>query len=216
MSLTTIGWVAGLLEGEAHFHWNNSPYIRLAMTDADIVAHVGKLTGYDPTTYFPKQPNRKQVWVVNIGGTRAVAWMMTIYPLMGARRRAKITDILQQWKNAPGFPRGKNGTRIFAICHPDRPRAARGLCESCYHRFRNPRAQCHPNRRMKEDGLCAICIRWKLHPPPILSDIPCHPDRPHFCLGFCKPCYGRYYHYHYRRQQPIQLEEELMPVRPIE
>lgn len=133
-SLTDIAWLAGICEGEASFLWNCSPAISLQMSDKDVVERVARLIG--GKVRGPYQPKGKatyrQTWVCVISGSNAAAWMMTLYSFMGERRRAKIEEVLQCWKDKPNWPKARRSTRLPAICHPERNRVAFGKCKECY------------------------------------------------------------------------------------
>jgi hypothetical protein len=134
-TLIDIAWLAGLIEGEGSFQWHSTPIITLQMTDKDVLERVSLLCGYGITSYTPRgKSTYKQVWGLRMAGSRAVAWMMTLYQFMGVRRRAKIAELLHRWKKAPGFPRGRKGERLPAVCHPKRLRQAQGMCRECYNR----------------------------------------------------------------------------------
>jgi hypothetical protein len=45
--------------------------------------------------------------MVTFTGRKAIALMMTLYTLMGERRRAKIEEVIAEWKARPGI-RGKD------------------------------------------------------------------------------------------------------------
>lgn len=57
-----------------------------------------------------------------------------------------------------------------AVCHPDRPHKAKGLCDSCYK------------------------IKGRTVPSK------CHPDKPHAAKGLCQTCYSRHYEYTSKRK----------------
>lgn len=104
-----IYWVAGLLEGEASFsyvwHRGSMPRISIHMTDFDVLNKLKNITGSDFTIgevnkrKLDNHPNWKTCYIFNINGKLAVQWMMTIYPLMGERRRYAIRNILFLWKS---------------------------------------------------------------------------------------------------------------------
>ncbi len=111
MKSAEIAWLAGLLEGEACFIWMESkgygyPRIHVEMTDADVMARVHSylakgLPRNHLTSYTPKRKdgrNYQKVYRVVIAGRRAAEWMMTLRPLLGERRRAKIDECLAKWK----------------------------------------------------------------------------------------------------------------------
>ena len=95
-------WLAGLLEGEGNFqaHNTNHPQIKLAMTDEDVVARVADALGrrYYRKERPPDRPNWKPCYVVSICGSDAIGLMMALYPLLGARRRDKIRELLALWR----------------------------------------------------------------------------------------------------------------------
>lgn len=98
-----VTYVAGLLEGEGCFQFSNSPTIRLSMTDKDIVTKARNLMKVDRIIYAHKSDsvsrNRwKQKYTLTLHGNIAIQWMMTIYSLMGERRKAKIKEIIYAWK----------------------------------------------------------------------------------------------------------------------
>jgi hypothetical protein len=133
-----IFWLAGLLEGEGAFMVRNgSTKIAVQTTDRDVVGRVAALFGtkVDGDSWKPKgKATYKPVWSCSVHGTRAVGWMMTLFPLMGERRRTKIREIVLGWKSSPRTPRAPRGQRFMANCHPDRPRMGNGLCGTCYMR----------------------------------------------------------------------------------
>ena len=97
-----IYWLAGLIEGEGCFSWQKKGglFIYLGMTDLDVLEYASLL--FDRKVYtIRRHPPRKPLGVVRIAGSRAAGWMMTLYPLLGARRRARIRELLTQWRQVP-------------------------------------------------------------------------------------------------------------------
>lgn len=105
--LVDIYWVAGILEGEAHFGVTNAgthPMIQLIMTDYDIVARIRDLI--DKTAVIRRfedrrKPSYKDVYRVGFHGHQARGWLMTIYPLLSQRRRQIVRDLITNWKTSP-------------------------------------------------------------------------------------------------------------------
>jgi len=100
VNIKDICWLAGLLEGEGCFiiSKNKTPRIQLGMCDLDVVEHAAKLLG-GVTIYTAKTiVDRKTFYVLQLGGSKAIGWMMTIYQFMGERRKTKIKEILSVWK----------------------------------------------------------------------------------------------------------------------
>lgn len=97
-----IAWIAGLLEGEGSFLVaNKSICVMCQMTDKDIIE---RLASYfvcpvgGPDKDGRNNGIRKQAWRIRFYGSRAASWMMTLYPLMGERRKKQIEKCLDFWK----------------------------------------------------------------------------------------------------------------------
>lgn len=137
-----IAWLSGLLEGEGSFIQspNGYPKITIAMTDRDVIERAAKLFGtrcrgpYEART--PRGERAKPTYRCESAGNRAMSWMMTLWPLLGERRREKIIEISREWRKLPPRPqrrhKAKRGTATPATCHPSVRMAARGLCIRCY------------------------------------------------------------------------------------
>jgi hypothetical protein len=126
LDVKDIYWAAGLIEGEGCFQAENNKYprLRVAMTDRDVVTKLhclmgGKLSilnGY----------SRKDQYVLNVYGSLAIQWMLTLYYLMGERRKAKIREVVEIWKisSYPGKGTGswsaerrKNHSQVVKLAH---------------------------------------------------------------------------------------------------
>ncbi len=99
-------WLAGLLEGEGSFFSLRSsvggkvyryPVITVAMTDRDVITRVAELFGNGVYHMPSKNPNRLDQFRAQISGEGAVEWMKALRPWMGARRGAKIDELLKAW-----------------------------------------------------------------------------------------------------------------------
>jgi|SRR6266850_540595 len=100
MKTIDLAWIAGILEGEGHFRLGTtSPNISLQMSDLDIIEKFRNLTKTNNVkiTVIPRD-GQKTMYNTNIYGNLAIQWMMTIYSLMGIRRKTKIKDIIEKWK----------------------------------------------------------------------------------------------------------------------
>lgn len=135
-SIKDIIWLSGILEGEGCFRiTGGGAQIALAMTDKDVVEKAASVLGGNLGKPFqPKQKNRKIRYVVRVHGRLAISWMMTIFDLMGERRKQKIMEVLKYWKSSKRNISG-HGQRTIANCHPDKPVHARLLCVNCYARW---------------------------------------------------------------------------------
>ena len=103
-TLKDIYYIAGLLEGEGSFAFYGCPILQLQMTDFDVVNDAQKIL--DPTANIRAHNpggNRKILYHLHISGSIVVQWMMTLYPLMKERRKAKIIEVIKKWKEMPGF-----------------------------------------------------------------------------------------------------------------
>lgn len=74
------------------------------MTDADTVQTAATLLGgvaKGPFLYPSHQKaGKKPLYEVNIYGQFAIAWMMTLYPLLCARRQQRIQEVIERWRQA--------------------------------------------------------------------------------------------------------------------
>src|SRR5439155_15076307 len=142
-----IYWLAGLMEGEGSFGaYASGLRIKLTMTDKDVVErakevlHSGrKMTEYQPPS--PEGKDYKLAYCVTLDGRLADSWMMTLWPLLGQRRRQCIEECLRIWRSkvAP-LPL----TRLIVPCSncgQDTPRLSGGgprLCRPCFSVWRKP------------------------------------------------------------------------------
>ena len=107
-SPSEIQWLAGLLEGEGCFHGYRGKYanpkVQLVMTDSDVVERAAKIMDVSSTKQKHITLGGKNIYRANVYGPHAVGWMMTLYPLMGQRRKAKIRECLEKWRSGPNRP----------------------------------------------------------------------------------------------------------------
>lgn len=99
-------WLAGIWEGEGcfTFHTKVSNYVRIVLdtTDRDVAIRVSNIMHHEYQLVAQNTINaKKQVYRVSINGNRAIGWMMTLYCLMGIRRKAKIKELVTTWYNSP-------------------------------------------------------------------------------------------------------------------
>ena len=113
MRLKDIAWAAGLIEGEGYLGWYTAlrntkrlPEIAVRMTDRDVVERLAALflqwQVYGPFQQSKQMrmrcPSCKPLWSAIVRGKKAIAWLLTIYPLLGLRRRAKAHALITQWR----------------------------------------------------------------------------------------------------------------------
>ncbi len=125
-----IIWLAGLLEGEGWFLLERKvyPVLGVAMTDEDIVVKVSAIWKGSKVYHY------KNFWRTQITGFYAIQWMMTLYTLLGKRRREKVSKVIKVWKK--NNYRAPYGTRNKATCHPDRLVRGFDMCQACYDKWR--------------------------------------------------------------------------------
>jgi len=135
----TIGWLAGLLEGEGCFFLapkTISPVITLSMTDKDVVQRVADLWDRPVWTHRSDKyyPGAKMIYRTELYGLHAAGWLMTIFSFLGERRQQKVKSILAAWRSREGNPRvifdGK------CLRHPDAelfqiPSSTTTYCRGC-------------------------------------------------------------------------------------
>ena len=99
-----IAWMAGLLEGEAHFgvrrqHGTKGqiyyqPCIQVVMTDREPLEKLAKLMKVKVANGWKRDPAKyKPIYRVNIYGTKAFGLTQSIYGLMCPRRQEKIREM---------------------------------------------------------------------------------------------------------------------------
>lgn len=113
IKLSGIHWLAGLLEGEGSFYLQTHhrlsrklgyhpkhAIIKVGMTDRDVVERAHNILGSTHKIESSKYTinSGKIMYVSKLSGNAAIQWMMTLYSLMGNRRKLKIEEILFYWK----------------------------------------------------------------------------------------------------------------------
>ena len=101
MKTAEITWMAGLIEGEGCFSINrNTPAVIVGMTDMDVVQKVANYFGSNLRGPQRRSSSKKDVWITSVHGSKAVSWMLTLYSLLGVRRRSRIREVLSIWRKA--------------------------------------------------------------------------------------------------------------------
>lgn len=116
ISPVDAAWLAGYLEGEGCFSFGNSgktPNIVAVSTDSDVIDKVAAITDAGSVTRKrSKQPNWKpqSVWRVNrVADVERV--LRCILPYMGARRAARIRELLAACGGIKGREVYRNAAR---------------------------------------------------------------------------------------------------------
>ena len=111
-----LSWLAGFLDGEGSFglytqtssYWRKTrkgtkytlyPKISVGSTDKDLVEKAAEImdTKVFKKAAQSKYSDAKPFWQFSIQGVKAIKWMRKLAPLLCARRRNKIIEILMQW-----------------------------------------------------------------------------------------------------------------------
>lgn len=98
MTDTEVAWLAGLIEGEGYFSISKKGHISLGvnMCDLDIIERLREVTGegliYSRKVYVPNHSPSWSWKVAKHDEVQAIA--RTIRPWMGARRQARIDQVL--------------------------------------------------------------------------------------------------------------------------
>jgi len=100
ISVKEIYWVAGFLEGEGYFGYQNSSTIRIvaAQTSTDPLLRLQNLFGGKIYSIKRKAGEAGQTvhkWYLN--GPMAAGLCMTIYALMSSKRKEQIGTALRAW-----------------------------------------------------------------------------------------------------------------------
>jgi hypothetical protein len=106
LTIKDIAWVAGLIEGEGCFTFNKgTPRLAIDMTDKDVLDKLASFIGGTVNGPYPRKKRNgepaKDAWELAIYGKHAAGWAMTIYDMMGCRRKLAIEVLVSRWKKNP-------------------------------------------------------------------------------------------------------------------
>lgn len=144
-----LDWLAGLFEGEGWVSVDRGAGRRvnlgIAMTDLDVLQAAQRTAGVG-RIYGPYGTGRvKPIWQWRVHRSEEVAGLaMTLYPMLAARRREQIRNMLTSWRLQP------TPSRLKTHCIHGHPLSGENLC-SWDKRARRCRA-CN-NERTKRDKL---------------------------------------------------------------
>lgn len=103
-----LAWIAGFLEGEGCFYtWSKEQHIPMLSVwsiDKDVIENVQKFFRTPIQVRKPTKLSRKPSYGLQLSGSHAAGWMMTLYTFLSRRRRAKILELLAPWKEHPINP----------------------------------------------------------------------------------------------------------------
>src|SRR4051812_38535998 len=101
ISMLGVGWIAGVFEGEGYFchRRNGDLVIQISMTDGEGIKRLHIVLGLGAFAKNRLLPSGKTAFGWSLTNqAQAAGLMMTLLPLMGERRRAKIVECLEAWK----------------------------------------------------------------------------------------------------------------------
>jgi hypothetical protein len=125
-------WLAGIIEGEGTIGVAKGKYpvVAVVMSDGDVVRRCQEYAGHGSVRGPYDRPNGNlPLWGWKITGRHAAGLMMTIYPLMGIRRQAKIQECLTTWKTVRRW-----GTVWCSVDGCSNTHCAKGFCSMHYQR----------------------------------------------------------------------------------
>lgn len=111
-------WLAGLIDGEGCFTTSlirrNSRLFKIKVdsTDVDTASRVSRIMLgykrlYQTKSLALRDKGHKRLYCVIVNGNHAIQWMMTLYPLMSIRRKARIKELIEMWKSYKPNPVGR-------------------------------------------------------------------------------------------------------------
>lgn len=113
IKLTSIYWIAGLLDGEGSFSYSNTPIIQITLTDLDLLQKCHLEMKLNNRIYKVEKllGHHREIYKFAIFGSLAIQWMMTLYPLLCSRRKARIKEVIKLWSGSRNFnsPKCING-----------------------------------------------------------------------------------------------------------
>jgi hypothetical protein len=114
ISMSEIGWIAGFLEGEGYFTLVGSkrktPRIEATQVDITPIDRLydrfgGKMWQESRGgTFGRSRGNRQPLWKWYANPSESIQIMMTIWSLVGTKRREEIEMVIAAWKDAETVP----------------------------------------------------------------------------------------------------------------
>jgi len=156
LDMHELYWAAGFLEGEGSFTPNakrNSCQISAPQVEREPLLRLQALMGGNLTLRFEHEKRKgrrscRWIWRWEMSGKDAAAWMMTLWSLMSAKRRAQIEKAISAWKSVPLHATVKvmkrcrkghdlSGSDGFMARAKDGPDGFRLRCKVCQRAFRD-------------------------------------------------------------------------------
>ena len=81
------------------------PQVLAAQNEKEPLEHLQMLFGGEIALSRHKaRASKAEHWYWQLNGAQGAGLMMTLYSLMGARRKSQIADVLTRWRAAPQRP----------------------------------------------------------------------------------------------------------------
>ncbi len=116
LNSSDLNWLAGFVEGEGYFGYNDTPKFVVGSTDRDVIERASRILNHkirlerrDKVDF--RVTKLKDMYRIEICAIKAISWMMTLYSLMGSRRKEKIREIITTWKSRSSY--GVNQRRAY-------------------------------------------------------------------------------------------------------
>lgn len=114
-----LGWLVALLEGEGCFSYERSQRIQMVSTDEDVIVTytsiIQKITGKEINIRYTPRGRDKPQYNSSIHGTNARVVMHLIVEHMHSRRRAKIWQVLNGFKDTKKMTLAEAGLDIQTL-----------------------------------------------------------------------------------------------------
>lgn len=149
----TIGFVAGIVEGEGYISYSNgSPSVRVGMTDLDTIQKVQDLTGIGRITGPYVRSGNKPIWHWSVCNHKECArLLLAIAPVMCKRRMesiAVVTDLIREMVSAMASKLCRQCDEPFASVRPSAARRRIFCSKTCCSRW---------HRQNLANGVCMWC-----------------------------------------------------------
>lgn len=90
-----ICWAAGLYEGEGYVQYNcKTERVVIGVTDKWVAERLQQLFGGKVYEYQSKKEGYSRTYIWRVIGPRARGFLMSVYLLLGPRRKAQIRSVL--------------------------------------------------------------------------------------------------------------------------
>lgn len=143
IAVKDIAWAAGFIEGEGSFGHVSTACVRAAQVQREPLERLQKMFGGNirlqkRNRTNPRNANSADIWNWYIYGRRAASVIMTILPLLSARRFEQAVAALNTWKRGIGSAKlrsmqthCKNGHE-FSVENTKITKSGHRQCRECH------------------------------------------------------------------------------------